>query len=133
MANIVETAKSVGSFQTLLAALAEANLEGTLSGPGPFTVFAPSDEAFAKLPADTIEKLLADKQHLVAILNYHVVPGTHLVAEVVKSKTLKSAQGNEITVENGETVTINGVSILETDIITDNGVIHVIDGMLSPR
>lgn len=132
MSNIVETAVKNGSFKTLVAAVTEAGLVETLSGPGPFTVFAPSDEAFAKLPAGTVEGLLKDKAKLASILTYHVVAGHHLAADVSKQKTLKTVQGQELKVTNGDGVTIDNAKVVTADIVTDNGVIHVIDSVVLP-
>jgi uncharacterized surface protein with fasciclin (FAS1) repeats len=132
MANIVETAVSNGSFKTLVAAVTEADLVGTLSGPGPFTVFAPNDEAFAKLPAGTVEALLKDKAKLVSILTYHVVPGKHMAAEVGKHETLTTVQGQALKVKNGTGVMIDNANVIAADIVTDNGVIHVIDSVVLP-
>jgi uncharacterized surface protein with fasciclin (FAS1) repeats len=134
--NIVETAVAAGSFNTLVAAVQAAGLAETLSGPGPFTVFAPSDAAFAKLPAGTVDALLKDKATLAAILTYHVVPGKVMVADVLKMKS-----GNPKTV-NGQTVAIvvrdgkvfvDGAQVVTTDIVTSNGVIHVIDSVILPK
>ena len=133
MANIVETAVGAGSFKTLVAAVTAAGLGGTLSGPGPFTVFAPSDAAFAKLPAGTVEALLADLPKLTAILTYHVVPGQLLAAEVVKSKALKTVQGQSLAVSVNGGVKVNEAHVVQTDIVTDNGVIHVIDSVVLPK
>lgn len=132
MANIVETAVKNGNFKTLVAAVKEADLVETLSGPGPFTVFAPTDEAFAKLPAGTVEALLKDKAKLTAILTYHVVAGKHLAAEVGKQHSLKTVQGQELKVKNGNGVTVDNATVVTADIITDNGVIHVIDTVVLP-
>lgn len=134
--NIVETAVAAGSFNTLVAAVKAAGLVETLSGPGPFTVFAPSDAAFAKLPAGTIDALLADKAALTSILTYHVVPGKVMAADV-----LKMQKGNPKTV-NGQTVGIvvrdgkvfvDGAQVVITDIVATNGVIHVIDSVIMPK
>jgi len=132
MANIVETAVENGNFKTLVTAVKEADLVGTLSGPGPFTVFAPTDEAFAKLPAGTIEALLKDKAKLSSILTYHVIAGKHMAADVVKQHSLKTVNGQELTVKNGHGVTINNATVVTADIVTDNGVIHVIDTVVLP-
>ena len=133
MANIVETAVGAGSFKTLVAAVTAAGLGGTLSGPGPFTVFAPSDEAFAKLPAGTVEALLADLPKLKAILTYHVVPGKLLAADVVKSTALKTVQGQSLAVSVNGGVKVNEAHVVQADIVTDNGVIHVIDSVVLPK
>jgi len=133
MANIVETAVGAGSFKTLVAAVTAAGLGGTLSGPGPFTVFAPSDAAFAKLPAGTVEALLADLPKLTAVLTYHVVPGKLLAADVVKSKALKTVQGQSLAVSVNGGVKVDEAHVVQTDIVTDNGVIHVIDSVVLPK
>ena len=135
-ADIVDTAVAAGSFKTLVAAVKAAGLVETLKGAGPFTVFAPTDEAFAKLPAGTLEMLLKpeNKAKLAGILTYHVVAGKVMAADVVKVKSAKSVQGGEIKVKvAGGTVTLNGTSkVVKTDIVTDNGVIHVIDTVIMP-
>ncbi len=131
--NIVETAVKNGNFKTLVAAVTAAGLVDTLSGEGPFTVFAPSDEAFAKLPEGTVESLLKDKEKLAAILTYHVVAGKHLAADVSKQHSLKTVQGQELTVKNGDGVTIDNAKVVTADIATDNGVIHVIDNVVLPK
>ena len=133
MANIVETAVGAGSFTTLVAAVTAAGLVDTLSGPGPFTVFAPSDDAFAKLPAGTVEALLGDLPKLTAILTYHVVPGMMMAADVVKATSLATVQGQSLTVTVNGGVKVNDANVVKTDIVTDNGVIHVIDSVLLPK
>ena len=133
MSNIVETAVKNGNFKTLVTAVKEAGLVDTLSGPGPFTVFAPTDEAFDKLPPGTLESLLKDKAKLTAILTYHVVAGKHLAADVSKQDSLKTVQGQELKIKNGNGVTIDNANVVTADIITDNGVIHVIDTVVLPN
>lgn len=133
--NIVDTAISAGQFNTLVTALKAAGLVDTLKGPGPFTVFAPTDAAFAKLPAGTVEKLLKpeNKAQLTAILTYHVVPGTVMAADVVKLKEAKTVNGKMIAVKvNGSAVMINDAKVSATDIAATNGVIHVIDSVILP-
>ena len=132
--DIVETAVEAGSFQTLVAAVTAAGLADTLKGKGPFTVFAPTDAAFAKLPAGTIQGLLADKAKLTSLLTYHVVPGRVMAAEVVKVRSAKSVQGGNLKVsaENG-TVTIDAAKVVQADVLASNGVIHAIDAVLSPQ
>ena len=136
-ADIVDTAVAAGSFKTLVAAVKAAGLVETLKGAGPFTVFAPTDEAFAKLPAGTLDSLLKpeNKAKLASILTYHVVSGKVMAADVVKIKSAKSVQGGPIAVKaKGGKVTLNGVStVVKTDIGTDNGVIHVIDTVIMPK
>lgn len=133
--DIVDTAVAAGSFQTLAAAVQAAGLIDTLKGEGPFTVFAPSDEAFSKLPEGTVETLLKpeNKDKLIEILTYHVVPGKVLAADVVKVSSAKTVQGSEVSikVQDGN-VMINGANVVATDIETSNGVIHVIDSVILP-
>jgi len=110
-----------------------ADLVETLKGEGPFTVFAPTDEAFAKIPKEKLEALLKDKKALAAILTYHVVPGKVMAADVVKLTSAKTAQGKEVTIDAKEgQVTINGAKVIKTDIVCKNGVIHVIDAVIMP-
>ena len=131
--DIVETAVGAGKFKTLVAAVQAAGLVETLQGKGPFTVFAPTDEAFAKLPKGTVEGLLKDKKALANILTYHVVSGKVMAADVVKLESAKTVQGESVTiVVKSGTVTINGVNVVATDIVCKNGVIHVIDAVLLP-
>ena len=134
--NIVETASSSGSFNTLVAAVKAAGLSDTLQGDGPFTVFAPTDEAFAKLPAGTVENLLLpeNKDQLVAILTYHVVAGKVTSAQVVKlnSATTVNGQDVQISVKNGM-VTVDGATVAAVDVMASNGVIHVIDEVILPN
>jgi len=133
MANIVETAVQAGSFNTLVAAVKAAGLAETLSGEGPFTVFAPSDEAFAKLPEGTVEGLLNDKPKLEAILKYHVVAGKITSNEAANANSATTVQGQNINISasNG-TVKINDAQVVQADIETDNGIIHVIDSVILP-
>ncbi|MCE2792543.1 MAG: fasciclin domain-containing protein [Planctomycetota bacterium] len=134
--DIVDTAVGAGSFKTLVAAVKAAGLVDTLKGKGPFTVFAPTDEAFAKLPKGTVESLLKpeNKDKLIAILTYHVVPGEVKAADVVKVKSAKTVQGQEVTVKvDGNTVMIDGAKVIKTDIDCTNGVIHVIDSVILPK
>ncbi len=133
--DIVDTAVAAGDFKTLAAALGAADLVDTLKGPGPFTVFAPTDAAFAKLPAGTVETLLKpeNKAKLVAILTYHVVPGDVMAADVVKLDEAKTVSGKMVQVKvDGSTVMINDAKVTATDIEASNGVIHVIDTVLLP-
>ena len=135
-ADIVDTAVSAGSFETLVAAVQAAGLVETLKGDGPFTVFAPTDEAFAKLPAGTVENLLKpeNKEQLVAVLTYHVVPGKIMAGDAEgKQMTLRSVEGTGIPVNGvGEGVRIDGAAVIQADIMTSNGVIHVIDEVILP-
>lgn len=131
--NIVETAVSAGSFNTLVAAVQAADLADTLAGDGPYTVFAPTDEAFAKLPEGTIEALLANPDQLREILLYHVVPGKVTASEVLALDSATTAQGSDvaITIADGS-VMINNAIVTSADIETSNGVIHVIDTVILP-
>lgn len=132
--DIVDTAVEAGSFTTLVAAVQAAGLVNTLKGPGPFTVFAPTDEAFAALPVGTVEGLLADIPTLQAVLTYHVVPGKVMAADVVGLSTATTVQGSNVDIEvrNGN-VYIDGAQVVMTDIETSNGVIHVIDAVILPN
>ena len=131
--NIVETAVAAGSFKTLVAAVQAAGLVETLSGPGPLTVFAPTDDAFAQLPAGTVEALLADKPKLTAILTYHVVAGKVMAADVVKLTSATTVQGQDVKIDATDGVKINDAKVVKTDIICSNGVIHVIDKVILPQ
>ena len=130
--NIVEVAKGAGSFTTLVKAIEVAGLAETLSGPGPFTVFAPTDDAFAKVPAKDLEALLADKAALTAVLTYHVVSGTVMAKDVVGLKSAKTVQGAELAIDTTSGVKVGGANVVKTDIAASNGVIHVIDTVLMP-
>ena len=134
--DIVETAVAADGFETLVTAIKAAGLVETLKGTGPFTVFAPTDEAFGKLPEGTLEDLLKpeNKDKLTSILTYHVVPNKVLAAQVVKLDSAKTVQGGEvaITVED-ESVKVDGANVTATDIECSNGVIHVIDAVLMPK
>lgn len=134
--DIVDTAVAAGSFQTLAKALDAAGLVDTLKGKGPFTVFAPTDEAFAKLPAGVLEDLLKpeNKDKLVAILTYHVVPGEVLASQVTKLKSAKTVNGQALTITTeGGAVMVDSAKVVRTDILCSNGVIHVIDSVMLPR
>ena len=133
--DIVDTAVAAGNFETLAMALGTADLVDTLKGPGPFTVFAPTDEAFAKLPAGTVESLLQpeNKEKLVAILTYHVAPGKVMAADVVKLKDAETVNGAMVDIKvDGDTVMVNDATVTATDIEASNGVIHVIDSVILP-
>ena len=138
MADIVDTAVAAGSFKTLVTAVKAAGLVDTLKSKGPFTVFAPNDDAFAKLPKGTVEGLLKDIPKLKAVLTYHVVAGKVMAADVVKLKTAKTVQGQEVKIDASKwhlhkNPKINDANVLKADIMTDNGVIHVIDKVLLPK
>ena len=135
-ADIVDTAVAAGSFNTLATALKAAGLVETLKGPGPFTVFAPTDEAFAKLPAGTLESLLKpeNKAKLAGILTYHVVAGKVMAADVVKLTSAKTVNGQSVKVAvDGGKVKVDGANVVKTDIAASNGVIHLIDTVLLPK
>ena len=134
--NIVETAVAAGQFTTLVTALKAAGLTSTLEGKGPFTVFAPTDAAFAKLPAGTVQTLLepANKKKLTAMLTYHVVAGEVRAAEVVKLTSAKTVNGQSVTIAvNNGVVKVDDATVVKTDIVASNGVIHVIDTVLMPK
>ena len=134
--DIVDTAVAAGSFKTLAKALQAADLASTLKGPGPFTVFAPTDEAFAKLPAGTLETLLRpeNKAKLQRILTYHVVPGRVMAADVVKMRAATAVSGDTITIAAGSGgVMVDSAKVVKTDIVASNGVIHVIDSVILPQ
>lgn len=130
--DIVDTAVGAGNFKTLATALQAAGLVDTLKGKGPFTVFAQTDEAFAKLPKADLDALLKDKAKLTAVLTYHVVPGKVMAADVRAGK-VKTVQGSELTIGTQGGVTVDAAKVIKTDIVADNGVIHVIDSVVIPR
>ncbi len=132
MADIVDTAVSAGSFNTLVAAVKAANLVDTLKGAGPFTVFAPTDDAFAKLPAGTVDALLKDIPKLTKILTYHVVSGKVMAADVVKLKSATTVEGSTVKIDATNGVKVNDSTVVTPDVAADNGVIHVIDTVLLP-
>lgn len=131
--DIVDTAVSAGNFQTLVTAVKEAGLVDTLKSDGPFTVFAPTDEAFAKVPKETLQGLLADKKALTKVLTYHVVPGKVMAADVVNLASAKTVQGQSISIDTSNGVMVDGANVIATDIETSNGVIHVIDSVILPQ
>ena len=134
-ADIVDTAVAA-NFKTLVAAVKAADLVSTLKGPGPFTVFAPTDEAFAKLPAGTLESLLKpeNKKQLQSILTYHVVPGKVMAQDVVKLRSAKTVEGRSIDISSKDGgVMINNATVIKADIATSNGVIHVVDTVILPE
>jgi uncharacterized surface protein with fasciclin (FAS1) repeats len=130
--DIVDTAVAAGDFKTLAVALEKAGLIGTLKGKGPFTVFAPTDAAFAKVPKKDLDALLADKSKLASVLTYHVVPGT-VMAKDVKAGKVKTVQGSDLTLSTSDGVKVDGANVVKTDIVADNGVIHVIDSVVLPK
>lgn len=131
-ADIVETAVQAGSFKTLVAAVQAAGLVDTLKGPGPFTVFAPTDEAFAKVPKDALDALLKDKAALTKVLTYHVVSGKVMAADV-KAGKVRTVQGQELTLGTTGGVTVDNARVTAADVVASNGVIHVIDTVVMPR
>jgi uncharacterized surface protein with fasciclin (FAS1) repeats len=132
MADIVDTAVKAGSFSTLVAAIKAAKLVDTLKGAGPFTVFAPTDEAFAKLPDGTVDALLKDIPKLKKILTYHVVSGKVMAADVVKLKSAKTVEGSDVKIDASSGVKVNDATVSTPDVGADNGVIHIIDTVLIP-
>lgn len=132
MPDIVDTAVNAGSFSTLVAAVKAAGLVDTLKGAGPFTVFAPTDEAFAKLPDGTVDALLKDIPKLKQILTYHVVSGKVMAADVVKLKSATTVEGSDVKIDASNGVKVNDSTVITPDVATDNGVIHIIDTVLLP-
>ena len=131
--DIVDTAVAAGSFKTLVAAAKAAGLVDALKSKGPLTVFAPTDEAFGKLPKGTVEALLADKEKLAAILKYHVVAGKVMAADAAKLDSAKTLQGGTLKIDATDGVKINDAKVVAADVVTSNGVIHVIDTVLIPH
>jgi len=132
-ADIVDTAVAAGSFKTLVTAIQAAGLVETLKGEGPFTVFAPTDEAFAKLPAGTLDALLKDKAKLQAVLTYHVVSGRVMASDVTKLSSAKTVQGQSLSIDTSKGVKVGTANVVKTDVLASNGVIHVIDTVLIPQ
>ena len=130
--DIVDTAVAAGSFKTLATALGAAGLVDTLKGKGPFTVFAPTDEAFAKIPKADLDALLKDKAKLTSVLTYHVVADKVMAADV-KAGKVKTVQGSDLTVSTTGGVMVDSAKVIKTDIVADNGVIHVIDSVIMPK
>lgn len=130
--DIVDTAVAAGSFKTLATALTAAGLVDTLKGNGPFTVFAPTDDAFARIPKADLDALLKDKAKLTAVLTYHVVAGK-VLAKDIKPGKVKTVQGSDLTLATAGGVTVNGAKVTSADVMADNGVIHVIDTVLMPK
>jgi uncharacterized surface protein with fasciclin (FAS1) repeats len=131
--DIVDTAVAAGQFKTLATALQAAGLVDTLKGEGPFTVFAPTDEAFAKIPEADLQAILADKDKLTAILTYHVVAGKVTAADVVKLDSAKTVQGQSVKIDSSEGVKVDGANVIKADVMASNGVIHVIDSVILPN
>ena len=132
MTNIVETAVGAGNFTTLVAAVTAAGLADTLSGTGPFTVFAPTDEAFAKLPEGTVEGLLKDIPKLTTILKHHVVSGTVMAADAAKLTSATPLDGGDLVIDATDGVKVGGATVISADIVCDNGVIHAVDAVILP-
>jgi uncharacterized surface protein with fasciclin (FAS1) repeats len=130
--DIVDTAIAAGSFKTLVTAVQAAGLVDTLKGKGPFTLFAPTDEAFAKIPKADLDALLKDKAKLTAVLTHHVVAGKVMSKDIMPGK-VKTVQGGELTIATGGGVTVDGAKVTAADVVADNGVIHVIDTVLIPQ
>ena len=133
MTDIVDTAINAGSFETLVTAVKAADLVDTLKGKGPFTLFAPNDDAFAKLPKGTLDKLLDDVPKLKKILTYHVVSGKVMAADVSKMKSAKTVEGSEVKIDASKGVKVNNATVSKADVKADNGVIHIIDTVLMPE
>jgi uncharacterized surface protein with fasciclin (FAS1) repeats len=131
--NVVETAIEAGTFQTLVKAIKEAGLVDVLTGDGPFTVFAPTDEAFSKLPEGTLDNLLRDKEKLQSILKYHVVPQKVMASAVMELKQAKTVEGRDLHIDTSDGVTIDDAHVIKPDIECTNGVIHILDKVLIPK
>jgi len=131
--DIVDTAVAAGNFKTLAAALQAAGLVDTLKGAGPFTVFAPTDEAFAKIPKADLDALIKDKAKLTQVLTYHVVAGKVMAADVTKLKEAKTVEGQMVQINTSKGVQVNDAKVVKADVMASNGVIHVIDTVLFPR
>jgi uncharacterized surface protein with fasciclin (FAS1) repeats len=130
---IIDVASEAGNFSTLLTAIDAAGLTDVLKGDGPFTVFAPTDEAFAKIPAETLDALLADKEKLTAVLTYHVVPGKVMASDVVNLDSAETVNGKSVTISIVDgSVRVDGATVVATDIEAANGIIHVIDAVILP-
>jgi uncharacterized surface protein with fasciclin (FAS1) repeats len=134
MKNILQTATDAGAFSTLLTAIKTAGLEETLNGNGPFTVFAPNDEAFKKIPAETMQAVLKDKTKLTSILTYHVVAGKLMAKDIANETSTKTVQGTELAItKKGADIMVNDAKVMKADIECSNGVIHIIDTVLMPK
>ena len=130
--DIVDVAAANGNFDTLVVAVKTAGLVDTLKGEGPFTVFAPTDEAFAKIPKDQLDALLADKEKLTAVLTYHVIPGNVKAADVAKLNKVRTVQGQSVSIDTTDGVKVDGARVIQADVVASNGVIHVIDTVIIP-
>lgn len=132
MANIIETAKGAGCFATLLTAVEVAGLTGALESPGPFTVFAPVDDAFAALPPGTVQTLVDNPPQLARILKYHVLSGAHLRSELVDQPSWDSLEGAPVPIRRSEPFEVKNATVVQADIVCDNGIVHVIDRVILP-
>lgn len=132
-ADLVDTAVSAGQFTTLVKAVQAAGLVDTLKGTGPFTVFAPTDAAFAKIPAEQLEALLSDKAALTKVLTYHVVPGKVMASDVMGLSSARTVQGQSLSIDTSNGVKVDSANVVKTDIAASNGVIHVIDTVILPN
>ncbi|MBZ0172422.1 MAG: fasciclin domain-containing protein, partial [Phycisphaerales bacterium] len=131
--SLVETAVAAGSFKTLVQAVEAAGLTETLSGPGPYTVFAPTDDAFSKLPPGALESLMKNSESLKSVLLFHVVPGRVMAADMVKLKAAKTALGQTVQIDASKGVRVESANVVKTDVAAGNGVIHMIDAVMLPR
>jgi len=131
--DVVDTAVAAGQFSTLVTAIKAAGLVDTLKGDGPFTVFAPTDEAFSKIPEADLKALLADKEALTKVLTYHVVPGKVTADKVTALSSAKTVQGQALSIDTSDGVKVDGANVIKTDIMCRNGVIHVIDQVILPN
>jgi len=132
MKSIIDTAEEIGSFGTLIESLKKADLAGKLRGRGPFTVFAPTDDAFSNIPKDTLEEILGDRKRLLIIMSYHVVPKRMMSKDMKKSSSVRTLQGSSLLIDVSEGVMVNKARVLKTDIECSNGVMHIIDSVLLP-
>ncbi|MGB7565938.1 MAG: fasciclin domain-containing protein [Prochlorococcaceae cyanobacterium] len=132
MANIIETAKGAGCFGTLLTAVEVAGLTGALESPGPFTVFAPVDEAFAALPPGTVQTLVDNVPQLARILKFHVLSGAHTRAELIDQPEWESLEGAPVSIRRAEPFEVKNATVVSADIVCDNGIVHVIDRVILP-
>jgi uncharacterized surface protein with fasciclin (FAS1) repeats len=133
MPDIVDTAMNAGAFNTLITAITTAGLDTALKGPGPFTVFAPTDEAFSKLPSGTVESLLEDIPQLRKVLEYHVISGKVMAEDVLKLDSATTVEGSKVKIDTSSGVKVNGATVLTPDVEAENGVIHIIDAVLLPQ
>jgi uncharacterized surface protein with fasciclin (FAS1) repeats len=133
MPDIVDTAINAGAFNTLVTAITTAGLDTALKGPGPFTVFAPTDEAFSKLPSGTVESLLEDIPQLRKVLEYHVISGKVMAEDVLKLDSATTVEGSKVKIDTSSGVKVNGATVVTPDVEAENGVIHIIDAVLLPQ